>query len=93
MTARTTEFCARMHSTEELIKHLYEIANELVGKPQVRLLTGKYVGRIGCIIGVLPHPRHGLIYLVMVQRSNSLEYLNSDVESRSYRPRKDFEIL
>ena len=58
-----------------------------------RLLTGKYAGRECSIEGVIPDAEEGFLYLCYVQRADGRGALNTDGESRAYRPAREFELL
>lgn len=63
---------------------------------KVRLLTGKYEGRMGIITDVIIHtsfagPR--IMFLVMVLKRDSMEYLNADSQSRQYWEPFYFEVI
>ena len=80
----------------EIVDQLINLAvdqaeKEMLGK-RVMVTTGKYKGRFGFIKAVSPHTEVGMTYLVMVQRSDRSGPLNSDTQSRSYRPRTDFKM-
>ena len=60
---------------------------------KVKLLTGKYEGREALIEGVIPDEKHGLLFLCMVQRADDKGSLNTDTESRLYRPISEFREL
>lgn len=73
--------------------HLGEARRLVVGK-DVRL-TGsawpaRYRGRLGRITDVVVNETAGMLFLVMVYRIGTREFLNSNGWTRSYRPLSDF---
>ena len=48
--------------------------------------AGKYAGRTARITDITLDNEHGFLFLCMVQRKSENVALNSDGESRSYRP-------
>lgn len=59
----------------------------------VTINKGRYIGRAGVIYNCIPSAQHGLIFLVYVYRKTGGEFLNTDGESRSYRPLSDFTLV
>lgn len=59
----------------------------------VLLNTGKYKDRVARIDGCIPDGKYGLLFCCMVLRKNSSEVLNSDGETRQYRPQEEFRFL
>lgn len=71
---------------------------EKVRGTQVRLLVGKYAGREAVITEVAFDPfrrsERAWTYCCMVARHDGSDrHLNTDGESRSYRPPSEFEII
>ena len=71
--------------------------DEVRGTP-VRILVGKYAGREAVITEVhfdpFRKPERAWTYCCYVQRNDgSGKHLNSDGESRCYRPTNEFEII
>lgn len=58
----------------------------------VKILVGKYKGRQALLQGCI-HTHKGFLFLCMVERADGSGPLNSDPESRSYRPESEFEVL
>ncbi len=76
-----------------LIQSSVKKANGAMMGRTVRLTVGRYKGRLGRIGGVTTD-RDRLTYLVLVLRADgSGEILNTDGESRTYRPLSQFEVV
>lgn len=58
----------------------------LVGHNATLTEKGKYRGRLGQITSVIPSHRYGIVACLMIYRHGSMDFLNSDRASRSYRP-------
>lgn len=69
------------------------LGNEMMQGRRVKLKVGRYKDREGVIKGVSTSSRHGLCYCIYVYRKGTTEILNSDGESRQYRPWSEFELL
>lgn len=57
----------------------------------VTLKTGKYKGRKARIEGCIPCHKHGFVFCCYVLRKDG-SILNTDGQSRQYRPRVEFEL-
>lgn len=78
------------HNNEiERITQLYR--THYKGRP-VKMVQGKYKGRIAQLDGVIPW-NGGLAFLCMVQRVDGTGALNSDAHTRSYLTRDYFEFI
>lgn len=77
------------HIARSIQSDVKMITDFLMNK-DVILKVGKYKNRVGRIMGVIPNKIHGLLFLVMVMDINGVRFLNSNVETRSYRPLSDF---
>lgn len=85
-----TELKRHEVSIEIILKHYRNLCN---GK-SVRMLKGKYKGRVAIINGVMSDGSNGrLCFLCMVQRVDDTGCLNSDGDSRSFLPREYFEFI
>lgn len=76
---------------DEILRTVKTAKSLLIDK-KVILLTGKYKDRVGKVTAVIPSVSHGLVWLVMVYAKEGETYLNSDAESRQYRPISHFDV-
>lgn len=90
MTTTMTELSGTLMALAKLVSEAATAAEHHVKGREVVITVGKYAGRLGRIDGVVSSRENGLVYLVMVYRQDSREVLNSDGESRSYRPLDQF---
>lgn len=70
-------------------RHLREVQGRMV-----RLKKGKYEGRLGRLEGICLDENQGLLFCIYVVRVDDPGVvLNTDGESRMYRPRDEFEFM
>lgn len=73
---------------------LQRVLGERNNGRRVRILVGKYADREAVIDGAIPDTiRKEWLFCCMVQRADGTGPLNSDTESRAYRPVDEFEAL
>lgn len=77
------------HIAQSIQSDIKMITDFLMDK-DVILKVGKYKNRLGKIRGVLPSKSHGLLFLVMVMDITGTRFLNSNIETRSYRRLDNF---
>lgn len=75
------------------VQEMIEMARRTYLGAEVQVMSGRYRGRAGIIDGVIVDRDGEMKFLVMVLRAGSTEFLNSDGESRTYRPLGDFIVL
>lgn len=82
----------RLTQLEQQVQEiLSEYREKFVGK-LVRLKSGKYTNRIARIDGVI-FWNNELQFLCMVLRADGNGVLNTEADTRRYRPREDFEFF
>lgn len=92
--SNSTRRLQKLARLETAIRRAADAARvELVGREAtLDYPRSKYHGRKGVITEVMPGPCGDILALLMILRLDGKDYLNSDGDTRSYRPMKEMHL-
>lgn len=80
--------------TAAIMRDLLQASKQRNRGRRVKILVGKYAGREALIDGISFNVETGFwLFLCMVQKLDGTGHLNSDAESRTYRPTMDIDFI